>query len=83
MVHAFSPFGFSLTHDEKEIHFLTDARTGQPILNAEDFYDAMRKATERYFRQLRENRDLRASFVARLKDKRYGGPIGIGPLRPE
>ena len=80
MVHAFSPFGFTLTNDDKEKHFLFDKKKRQPILNAEDFYDAMRRAATKFFRELHTDPTRRTTMAARLKDMQQGGPIRIGPL---
>src|SRR5688572_29961113 len=55
MIHAFSPAGFALTHHHSEHHFRT-AETGNPMLNAEDFYAALLFAAQSYFAQSRPYR---------------------------
>ena len=80
MVHSFSVTGFVLIHHHSEVHLKTDAATGNPVLNAEDFYAALLSAAQSYFADVRSNADLRAIFLQRLDDRAEGGPIGVGPL---
>ena len=79
MIHAFSPAGFSLTHHHSENH-LKIVENGNPILNAEDFYSALVVAAQAYFAELRTDADLRALMIARIDDRKDGGPIDVGPM---
>lgn len=79
LVHAFSPKGFALIHRQSGAHLHIASTTGKPILNAEDFYAALVTASQNYFREVRADAELRALFIARLEDPKYGGSIAVGP----
>ena len=79
MLHSFSPAGFVLTHHHSENHFRTADGTGNPVLNAEDFYGALLTAAQKYFADVRADSELKAVLIARLEDD-DGGPIHVGPL---
>jgi len=81
LLHGFSPAGFSLIHHHSEVHLRQNADTGNPVLNAEDFYAAFLCAAQSYFSDVRANKNLQDLFVARLEDRQRGGPIGVGPAR--
>jgi hypothetical protein len=81
LVHSFSPAGFTLTHHHSENHLRIDAGTGNPVLNAEDFYAALLVASQAYFRELRQSAELQRLFTIRLDDKHKGGTVSLGPLR--
>jgi hypothetical protein len=68
MVHAFSPGPYVLTHFNRNLH-LTRHRDGRTVLNAEDFYEAMVKASERYFGALASDAQLQFAFIQRLGDR--------------
>jgi hypothetical protein len=78
MIHAFSPAGFSLTHYRREDH-LKLGHNGNPLLNAENFYDELVAAAQTYFAELRADPNLRTLMIARLDDER-GGSINVGPI---
>lgn len=80
MVHAFSPAGFALTHHHSEQHLRTARDTGNPVLNAEDFYAALVTAAQGYFAHVRSDTDVAARMIERIEDPKHGGPIGVGPI---
>jgi hypothetical protein len=77
LVHGFSPAGFALVHYHREVHLTTERRTNNPFLNAEDFYDALRSASHKFFAEVRADASLRQLFNARLNDPKHGGHIGV------
>ncbi len=77
MIHAFTPKSFSLVHHHGEHHMQKDG--GSVILNAEDFFEALSRASEKYFLQLRAQPDLQNLLLKRLQNK-DGGAITVGPL---
>jgi hypothetical protein len=77
IVHSFSPPGFSLTHNNPAVHFTIDPVTTFPILNAENFSEALIAAANTYFDQLRGDPELQRLMIERLDDREHGGPIGV------
>jgi hypothetical protein len=53
------------------------AQPSYVILNAEDFYSALRTAAEKYFHQLEESSERQSIMRDRLSDSQ-GGPIAVG-----
>ena len=87
LVHAFSTGEFVLTHHNSFVHFETnridehDANEKEKIiLNAEDFYCALLMASQKFFAEVRNNGELKAHLIDRLKQE-AGGQLRITPLR--
>ena len=82
MVHAFSPSSFALIHNHPHFHFskTPDERT---ILNAEDFYKALKYAAEIYFKDLSNNNSIQAAMIKRLDDEYNGGSIGVFTIKKQ
>jgi len=69
MLDGFSPAGFNLVHHRSEVHLKTASETGNPILNAEDFYAALVFAAEGFFSDVSDDSTLQANYVARLEHR--------------
>jgi hypothetical protein len=79
MVHAFSPGPYVLTHFHRNLH-LTTHSDGRTVLNAEDFYDALVKASERYFEALASDGQLQLAFLQRVGNRGEVVVLPIGDL---
>lgn len=77
MVHAFSPGPFTLMHHNGEMHL--DDNNGSVILNAEDFFNDLKLASETYFNELRGNVNLQNIMLHRLAQY-HGGAIAVIPV---
>jgi hypothetical protein len=76
MVHAFSTSSFALIHNHPHLHF-SKTPDGRTILNADDFYKALKYAAEKYFKDLYKNNSIQATMIKRLDDEYTGGSIGV------
>jgi len=77
LVHGFSPAGFALVHHAGGEHLTIEGGTGNPFLNAEDFFGALLSASRQYFAEVRSDLNLRQLFIKRLGDRKQGGSIGV------
>ena len=82
MVHAFSPSSFALIHNHPHFHF-SKTPDGRTILNAEDFYKALKYAAEIYFKDLSNNNSIQAAMIKRLDDEYNGGSIGVFTIKKQ
>lgn len=69
MLDGFSPTGFNLMHHRNEKHLRIATGTGNPILNAEDFYAALAFAAEEFFSEVGNDTNLQANYLARLEHR--------------
>jgi len=72
MVHALNPGPFALTAGQPQAH-LTPFGTATR-LNAENFFDALKRAASEYFLRVRTDEALRKSFAYRVRSKDGGAP---------
>lgn len=79
MIHAFSPKNFVLTHNHPKVHF-RKASDGRLILNAEDFFEALRSAAKKFFDEVAANPARQKTMVQRLDNVNMGGSIGVFPV---
>ena len=67
MVHVCVPAKYALIHHRRDLHLTTDQQ-GATVLNAEDFYDAVAQASERYFSAVASDAQLRSAFIECLEN---------------
>jgi hypothetical protein len=65
MVHEFSPGPYALPHFNRNSHLTADAQA-RTVLNAENFYEALVEASERYFDALASDAQLQFAFLQRV-----------------
>ena len=81
MIHAFTPRRMSIVRGAPQLHLTVDG-TGTPVLNAEDFFDSMVKASEKYVAELQVSPALQQAFVDRLRSD-DGGEIHVAVIGVE
>ena len=75
MIHAFTPRRMAIIRGAPLLHLTLDP-TGTPVLNAEDFFDGMVNASEKYTAELQQSATLQQAFLHRLQSDE-GGAIHV------
>ena len=72
MIHAFNPGPFALVCHQSRLHLSPQGEV--TILNAEDFYAGLLRASSEYFKSVKGDPNLIANFKCRMDQKDGGAP---------